>query len=64
MTENLYKYYRAYRLVQREIGEPSSFREMLDTLVENPQEGIAKDLPYRMRKILTDLDRMIDDRLS
>lgn len=63
-NDNLYKFFQAFKVTQREIGEYSAFREMLDHLIENPSEALNKDLPRRMRKILIEMDQIIERRTS
>ena len=64
MTDHLYKHFHAFKIVDRELGDNSAFREMLDSLIHEPQEALDRDLPKRMRKILDYVDREVAKKLA
>lgn len=54
------KYFKAIKIAQLYIGKDTAFREMLDHMVEDPTAGSERNLPQRMRKMIDEMDELIE----
>lgn len=58
------KYFKAIKIAQLYIGKDTAFREMLDHMVEDPTAGSNRNLPQRMRKMIDEMDKLIENSVT
>lgn len=54
------KYFKAIKIAELYIGKDTVFREMLDHMIEDPTAGSKRNLPQRMRKMIDEMDELIE----
>jgi len=61
MQNSSEKYLKAIKIAQLYIGKDTAFREMLEDMVDDPTAGSKRNLPQRMRKMLDEMDKLIEN---
>lgn len=61
MQDSSEKFLKAIKIAQLYIGKDTAFREMLEHMVDDPTVGSKRNLPQRMRKMIDEMDKLIED---
>jgi len=61
MQNSSEKYIKAIKIAQLYIGKDTAFREMLEHMIDDPTAGSQRNLPQRMRKMLDEMDKLIQN---